>query len=112
MNSFVELTHYLLELPKVSGHYLLSERFHKILLRITSAVKELVVVTIKNPQFCNALEIHSLYGFKEVMHSSRKRRLFQDSEIIDVTPLPKRKSKTPPQKALIIHLVVQSFNII
>ena len=102
VNSFVELTHYLLELPEVSGHYLLSERFSQDPVENYFSRQRAAGGYNQNPsvQQCirnaQSLRVQGSHALNPVRgNSSRKCRLFQDSEIIDETPLPKRKRKTP-----------------
>ena len=95
--SFVELTRYLLRRPEVSGHYLLSERFSQDPVENYFGRQRAAGGYSQNPtvQACvtnaQSLRVQGSLALNPVRgNSSRKRRHF-NAEIIDDTPLPKRK---------------------
>lgn len=101
VKSFVELARYLLKLPEVSGHYLLSERFSQDPIENYFGRQRAAGGYSQNPtvQACitnaQSLRVQGSHALNPVRgNSSRKRRLFHDKEIIDNTPLPKRKRQT------------------
>ena len=94
----MELTRYLLKRPEVSGHYLLSERFSQDPIENYFGRQRAAGGYSQNPtvQACvnnaQSLRVQGSHALNPVRgNSSRKRRLFNDTEIIDETPLPKKK---------------------
>ena len=90
MKSFVDLTRYLLKLPELSGHYLLSERFSQDPIenyfgrqRAAGGYSQhpTVQACITNTQSLRVQGSHALDPVRG--NSSRKRRLFQSKEVID-----------------------------
>lgn len=96
----MELTRYLLKLPEVSGHYLLSERFSQDPIENYFGRQRAAGGYSQNPTvkacITNAQSrVQGSHALDPVRgNSSRKRRLFKDKEVIDDTPLQKRQRQT------------------
>ncbi len=100
VRSFVEVSKYLLTLPGVSGQYILSECFSQDPLEKIFGQLRARGGRCDNPtvQACmdatQSIRIQKSLALQPVRgNSSRKRRIFNDKEIIDESPLPKRKRK-------------------
>lgn len=100
VRSFVGVAKYLLSLPGVSGQYILSECFSQDPLENFFGQLRARGGRCDNPtvQGCmdatQSIRIQKSLALQPVRgNSSRKRRIFHDKEIIDETPLPKRKRK-------------------
>lgn len=101
MKSFVEVTQYLLNLPGVSEHYILSECFSQDPLENYFSRQRAKGGRCDNPTVDSCLKAAQSIRVQKSMalqpvrgNCSRKRRLFSGKEEIDNTPLKKRsKSK-------------------
>lgn len=94
----MEVSKYLLTLHEASGHYILSECFSQDPLENFFGQVRARGGRCDNPtvQACmdatQSIRIQKSLALQPVRgNSSRKRRIFHGKEIIDETPLPKRK---------------------
>ena len=105
MNSFVEMTRYLLSQPDSKDLFLLSERVSQDPLENYFGKQRARGGRCDNPSMkeCiqNSIAIRAQQGLEldHVRGNSRyKRRVTYDTEVIDDTPLPKRKRQRATNK--------------
>ena len=106
MKSFVEVTRYLLALPGVHGQYILSEKFSQDSLENYFGQLRARGGRCDNPTMkscldtAQSLRVQRSFAMEPVRgNSSRKRRLFSGSDVIDDTPLPKKPRKGHGKKS-------------
>ena len=100
MNSFIEVTRYLLQIPGVKGQYILSECFCQDALENYFGQLRARGGRSDNPtvQSClhsaQSIRVQRSFAMETIRgNSSRKRRLFKGKDVIDDSPLPKRPRK-------------------
>jgi len=100
VRSFVEVVRYLTNLPGVTGQYVLSECFSQDPLENYFGQLRACGGRCENPtvkaslESAQSLRVQGSLAMEPVRgNSSRKRRLFHGKEIIDDTPLPKRRGQ-------------------
>ena len=98
VRSFVEVVRYLTNLPGLTGQYILSECFSQDPLENYFGQLRACGGRSENPtvkaslESAQSLRVQGSLAMQPVRgNSSRKRRLFQGQEIVDETPLPKRR---------------------
>lgn len=96
VKSFTHVTNYLLSLPEMKGHYLLSEKFSQDPIENYFGQQRMHGGKCENPTVdsmimaAQSLRVQGSQAMLPVRgNSSRKRRLVLD-EVIDDTPLPKK----------------------
>lgn len=97
VRTFVEVTRFLLTLPGVTGQYILSEVFSQDPLENYFGQVRSRGGWCDNPtaksclESAQSLRVQGSMAMQPIRgNSSRKRRLFQDQEIISTKPLPKK----------------------
>ena len=119
MKSFVELTRKLLSDPVLEGKYVLSEHFSQDPLENYFGQQRSSGGWCQNPTIsacltsAQSLRVQGSMAMLPVRgNSSRKRRILHDANIIDDTPLPKRKRKKRDKVATVLcnELTIQFFS--
>ena len=100
VKSFVEVVRYLTTLPEAKGQYVLSECFSQDKLenyfgQVRAKGGQCEDPTAKSTlESAQSLRVQGSLAMQPVRgNSSRKRRLFHEQDVIDDSPLPKRKRK-------------------
>ena len=100
VKSFVEVVRYLTTLPEAKGQYVLSECFSQDPLENYFGQVRAKGGRCENPtakstlESAQSLRVQGSLAMQPVRgNSSRKRRLFHEQDVIDDSPLPKRKRK-------------------